>query len=54
MTYSSFSIYRFTLVMKIDHLSDKTSSGETVNRKGQRNDFYRTKNCVYPWLDYIR
>ena len=26
--------------------------GETVNRKGQRNDFYRTKNCVYPWLDY--
>ena len=28
--------------------------GETINRKGQRNDFYRTKNCVYPWLDYIR
>lgn len=22
------------------------------NAYGQRNDFYRTKNCVYPWLDY--
>lgn len=46
MTYSSFSIYRFTLVIKLHH------QGETINRKGQRNDFYRTKNCVYPWLDY--
>ena len=24
------------------------------NAYGQRNDFYRTKNCVYPWLDHIR
>ena len=24
------------------------------NADGQRNAFYRTKNCVYPWLDYIR
>lgn len=22
------------------------------NAYGQHSDFYRTKNCVYPWLDY--